>query len=180
MRFTKKGLSRRQVLATSLTLPALGSLPGFARAAGLVTLSQFHDLCGTLTGKSGLNLEISNRILTALTVLDSSFPQKVGSLISAMKTYGLKDMSDFKQFAEQNANQAPVAMSIISAWYLGYTGTPAMDATPAVGHPVDDATFVTYVGALMYAPTADTTVIPSYSRGHTNYWVNPPASQSAG
>lgn len=76
MRFTKKGLSRRQVLATSLTLPALGSLPGFAHAAGLVTLSEFHDLCGTLTGKSGLNPEISNRILTALTVLDSSFPRR--------------------------------------------------------------------------------------------------------
>jgi len=35
---------------------------------------------------------------------------------------------------------------------------------------------VTFTGALAYEPTADATVIPTYSRGKTNYWVNPPAT----
>ncbi|MBF0890924.1 hypothetical protein HKD28_05735 [Gluconobacter sp. LMG 1744] len=180
VRSTQNGLSRRQLLAASLALPVIGSLPGIARAAGLLTSTDFHQLCVVLTGKDNFNPEFSRRILKAFTQKDSNFPVRANDLRESLKAADLTDMSNFASYAQQNKDLASVALSIISACYLGYTGTPAMDATPAVGHPVDDATFITYVGALMYAPTKDTTVIPSYARGRTNYWVNPPSAQNAG
>jgi hypothetical protein len=57
---------------------------------------------------------------------------------------------------------------IISAWYLGYTGTPVSLRAS------DNTRFVSYTDAFAYAPTLDATVIPTYSRGKTNYWVRPP------
>ena len=60
------------------------------------------------------------------------------------------------------------AATIVSAWYLGYTGTPI----PLRAE--DDTGFVTFTGALMYEPTMDATVRPSYARAGLNYWVEPP------
>jgi hypothetical protein len=63
-----------------------------------------------------------------------------------------------------------LAVSIVSGWYLGYTGTP-------VGLAVkDDTQFITYSGALMFEPTRDVTVIPTYARAGTDYWAAAPAS----
>jgi hypothetical protein len=58
--------------------------------------------------------------------------------------------------------------TIVSAWYLGFTGTPISLRAE------DDTGFVTFTEARMYAPTMDATVHPSYARGGLNYWVEPP------
>ena len=57
---------------------------------------------------------------------------------------------------------------IVSAWYLGYTGTPISLRAE------DDTGFVTFTKALMYEPTMDATVRPTYARAGINYWVEPP------
>jgi hypothetical protein len=59
-------------------------------------------------------------------------------------------------------------VTVVSAWYLGYTGTPI----PLRAE--DDTGFVTFTEALMYEPTMDATVHPSYARAGLNYWVEPP------
>jgi hypothetical protein len=130
----------------------------------------FLELSQKLTGRSSLDQEISGRALAALTAENPSFPAAAAELATAMKNAGLVDMRQFKTFAADHPDVAATAYKIISAWYLGHTGTPAAEST------VDDARFVSYAGALMYEPTIDVTVIPTYARGRTNYWFEPPAT----
>lgn len=79
-------------------------------------------------------------------------------------------MNFWPEFRVAHPEASDIALSIIAAWYLGYAGAPKTDATE------DNAQFVTYENALMFRPTVDATVIPSYARGRTNYWAEPPST----
>lgn len=169
------GLTRRRLLGSALALGAgtlvLGGAafrPAFA--AGEIAAPDFLALSEFLTGHKGLDAGIADRALAALAAEDAAFPAEAAALKAAIAGDSFSDMRQFAGFAARHPDLQPVAMKIISAWYLGYTGTPSGNST------VDDARFVTYAGALMYQPTIDATVIPSYARGHTNYWAEPPAS----
>jgi len=166
-------MTRRRLLETVTSVSVLSALatPGFVSEAFADTVSgqaEFLALSQTLTGRSSLNPGIAARAWADLSTEDSDFPRKSKALAAAMRDANFSDMRKFSDFAAAHTDLQPTAMKIISAWYLGYTGTPSMNST------VDDARFVTYAGALMYQPTIDATVIPSYSRGHTNYWFYPP------
>ncbi len=172
--WSARRITRRHLLRSVSALAAIGTicplLPQRAALADSIDSAAFLDLSRILTGRSALDPAIAARALAALTAGDSSFPTQVARLREAIETEGLSDMRHFNSFTLRHPALAPTALTIISAWYLGYTGTPAMNSTQ------DDAHFVTYAGALMYQPTADATVIPSFSRGRTNYWAEPPAT----
>lgn len=148
------------------------ALPRFALAQSEAPISAqaFLALSERLTMRQSLSPVIASRALECLSAEDPAFPAKAAELDVAAAEAGLTDMADFAAFAESHPDLQPVAMKIISAWYLGYTGKAEGEST------VDTACFVTYAGALMYEPTIDATVIPSYSRGATNYWAEPPAT----
>lgn len=171
-------MNRRQLLAGVAALSASAMMPWATRlwadAPGEVSQREIHDflmLSERLTGKPQLNAKIAGRAYQGLLGLSADFPQRMHQLIEAMEEAELTDMRHFKAFAAQYPESvARTAIDIISAWYLGYTGT--IDGNLAR----NTAQFVTYTGALMYRPTLDATVIPTYSRGHTNYWESPPST----
>jgi fructose 5-dehydrogenase small subunit len=167
-------MKRRNVLgvgAFGLAAAAIGLCPSavFAQQSA-IDQNGFLKLSELLTGRASLDMTISARAFAALSAEDAAFPAAALTLSNALQTAGLTDMRGFKDFAAAHADLAPTAMKIISAWYLGYTGRPEGEANH------DDARFVAYAGALMYEPTKDVTIVPTYARGHTNYWVNPPKS----
>ncbi|WBO23992.1 sugar dehydrogenase complex small subunit [Sphingomonas abietis] len=109
------------------------------------------------------------RAWSQLVALDAGFPQAVGRLNAAVHGAGLRNMAEYMASPlAKDADLFKTATTIVSAFYLGYTGT-------FVDHSVkDDTGFVTFAGALMWRPTIDATVIPTYSRGGTDFWIDPP------
>lgn len=171
-------INRRQLLAGAAAISASALMPWATRlwadAPEDVSQREIHDflmLSEQLTGKSQLNAKIAGRAYQGLLSLSDEFPQQMRQLIEALKSAEITDMRQFKTFAAQQPDAVvKTAIDIISAWYLGYTGTIDGNLNR------NTAQFVTYTGALMYRPTLDATVIPTYSRGHTNYWESPPAT----
>lgn len=163
------GMSRRDVLGTAAMAMFAAGLPLPVLAQGIGE-DAFLALSQKLTVRAALDPVIARRALAALSASDPLFAEQAATLGRVMEDENFTDMGRFAEFAARHPDLRPVALSIIKAWYVGYTGTPAAEST------VDDARFVSYAGALMYEPTIDATVIPSYARGHTNYWAEPPAT----
>lgn len=136
--------------------------PGFVEASRFVTGSALSD-DGAIA-----------RAWSQLTALDAGFPQAVVRLNAAIHGAGLKTMAEYLASPlAHDADLSKTAKTIVSAWYLGYTGTFVEHAAK------DDTGFVTFAGALMWRPTIDATVIPTYSRGATDFWINPPEGTPA-
>lgn len=174
-----QGIRRRDVLGGT----AAAALTGFAVAAVVAqdvrersptrpsaATSEFLALSCFLTGRRTLDPAVAARAYAALSGEDLGFPALASRLAAAVRGGALPAMTAFAPFRTAHPDLARTATAIISAWYLGYTGRPAGESTR------DDARFVSYEGALMYQPTIDATVIPTFSRGHTNYWAAPPAT----
>lgn len=150
---------------------AVASAPAAsAPVFGNPDLKQFLLLSQVLTNRAALDPVTADRALKNLTAEDSGFPAQADALFKAITEAKFTDMRTFNTFIGRHPALRPAAMKIISAWYLGYTGTPSGNSDQ------DDARFVAFAGALMYQPTIDATVVPTYSRGHTNYWSQPPAT----
>jgi hypothetical protein len=129
----------------------------------------FRTLSAFLTGAPELDAEIAARAFGQLTGLDASFPDKAGALAAAVANSDAPSMDDFLAHpASSEAALRATAVTIVSAWYLGYTGTPISLRAE------DDTGFVTYTEALQFEPTMDATVRPTYARAGLNYWVDPP------
>jgi hypothetical protein len=153
------------------------ALTAFAGARWLVAAAEaapadtgaFLTLSAFVTGAVDLDAEIAARAFGQLTELDASFPDKAGALAAAVAASDAPSMDDFLAHPESSdVGLRATAVTIVSAWYLGYTGTPiALRAE-------DDTGFVTYTGALQFEPTMDATVRPTYARAGLNYWVEPP------
>lgn len=168
-------LSRRQLLKSG------AYLTGFAALNPLISwavppaqssdTASFYHLSLLLTGRRELSQVVSQRALNCLSEEDSQFPGQLRQLTQAIAAAGIThaDQLNGHSIMTQDGTGATVK-KIVSAWYLGYTGTPVSLRA------VDNTRFVTYTDALAYAPTMDATVIPTYSRGHTNYWTQPPAT----
>lgn len=153
------GTPERDAALSPIALPVDGH-----KFSDFLALSQF------LTEKSDLDPAVATRAFLALTEADEAFEGHANRLLAAIQDGRLADMDGFDSFMAAHPALRSTAMRIISAWYLGYTGTPAPLDTE------DDARFVAYESALMFRPTADATAVPSYTRGRTDYWRHPPAS----
>lgn len=173
-----KEISRRHVLIGMAAISASALMPWATRSwadqpdqVSEQEVLDFLALSERLTGRPKLQAKIAGRAYQGLLSLDANFPARMRQLVEAMDRAQLRDMRQFRTFAaDQPQELVQTATSIISAWYLGCTGK-------IQGHGAsDDTHFVSYTGALMYEPTIDATVIPTYSRGHTNYWIDPPAT----
>ncbi len=135
-----------------------------APPATFVAMSRF------VTGSDLVDDAAITRAWAQLVALDAGFPAAVAQLAGAVDKAGLKTMTEFLASPlGKDAALLNTARTLTSAWYLGYTGTFASHASK------DDTGFVTFAGALMWRPTIDATVIPTYSRGATDYWIDPPA-----
>lgn len=173
-RLTRRGVlgsAAGLVLALQMPRIALAEVPpvGAALEPGLEP-ARFRALSQLLTARPALDEGIAARAQAGLTAVDAAFPQKAAALLARIEAIGMTDIGDFARLEAADPAAAATARSIISAWYLGHTGTPEGEK---IG---DNAQFVTFTGALMFEPTIDATIIPTYARGRTNYWAAPPAS----
>jgi hypothetical protein len=109
-----------------------------------------------------------SRAWQQLCALDAGFAQGVERLNAAILQSGAKTMALWLA-GKPDAALLATARTITSAFYLGYTGDPDSQL------PHDTSGFVTFTGALMWRPTIDATIIPTYARGRTDFWVQPPA-----
>lgn len=130
----------------------------------------FAVISAQLTGQDKPDPHLVSRCYRALCKVDARFEDRFRQLERAAQDFARPLMAHWGEFSAAYPEASEVAMAIISAWYLGYTGGPRSDCTE------DDAQFVAYENALMYRSTIDATVIPSYARGKTNYWAEPPAT----
>ncbi|MBB4867892.1 hypothetical protein HNP46_006811 [Pseudomonas nitritireducens] len=136
--------------------------------------SRLMRLSLLLTGRPRLDGLQAVRIGDALSAADSRFPQRLAQLAEAVDADGFDDMTHFADFcARHEPAVKATAMAILSAWYLGYTGTPSSYSSE------DGARFIAFRYALMYTPTLDATVIPTFARDRTDYWDRPPASPAS-
>lgn len=145
------------------------ALIGTAEAAESADVAAFRALSAFLTGAGDLDPDAAGRAFAQLSELDRSFARNAAALAGTVRSSGAADMEAFLATPAASASGTRVTMTtIVSSWYLGYTGTPvALRAE-------DDTGFVTYVDARMFMPTIDVTVRPTYARAGLNYWVAPP------
>jgi hypothetical protein len=141
-----------------------------AQSANAAPSAEFEHVSRFVTDASLSDKEEMKRAWSQLVTLDRQFPDAVRRLSAAIKGAGMTAMSQFvaSPLAKDEALFA-TARTVTAAWYLGHTGSAAT-ATKK-----DTSQFVTFTGAIMWRPTIDATVIPTYSRGKTDFWVQPPA-----
>ncbi len=129
----------------------------------------FRTLSRYLTGATELDPILAQRALAQLGALEAQFPASAAALGDAVRKSGAASVDGFLSDPASSDSALRETMgTIVSAWYLGYTGTPISLRAE------DDTGFVTFTGALMYEPTMDATVRPTYARAGLNYWVEPP------
>ncbi|WP_172327987.1 sugar dehydrogenase complex small subunit [Mangrovicoccus sp. HB161399] len=158
---------------------ATSALAGLAAAAGLRPgpaaagpSPRFSALSAFATGRGAPDPALAERALAQLMALDPDFGAKLGALQSAVDASGAADIDAFLATGPGAAERETLT-TITATWYLGYTGT----ADPS--KESDDATLVTYRGALMWEPTGSATPIPTYSQHRQNYWAEPPSGIDA-
>jgi hypothetical protein len=168
---------RRRILISAGLASAAGALLPWGKIAHAqapapaspAELEAFHALGQRLTGHDDLPRDVSARLYAALARGNRAYAAQASALASALDKAGIDTMARFQGSAvESDATLKATAMAIISGWYLGYTGEPLDHLAQ------DDTQFITYQGALMFEPTRDATVIPTYARAGTNYWSEPP------
>lgn len=170
-------MNRRTFLAMLSSLPLAESI---GQAASAQTTSQSDDdvvhAARVLTGRIDLSAVIISRARQYQTELDAGFAARLTTLASAI---GKATPAQREQvIAALSEADAKTAIELIYPLYLGYTGSPSTVKAS------DNAKFVTFLDALMFEPTSDNTIRPSYARGGPNYWtavptgVNSPAMVS--
>lgn len=131
--------------------------------AGFISVSRLltgHDIDGSL----------ADRAWKAIGDREKDFDTRFGQLEAAIKASGLSSYTAWNDspLAADAALKA-TALAIVSAWYLGVVGKVS-------DRSEDGPEFITYEGALMWRPTVDVTVIPTYTRGGPGYWKDKPPS----
>lgn len=166
-------MDRRQFLLALATIPITGALglPALAQDAAGGTSAEVIAAGRILTGRPDFPEVVIARAQAFQAELDPSFPARLAALADAIAKTGSTDREVV--IAGLSDADAATAIQLISPLYLGYTGSPTTTAA------VDDAKFVTYLNALMFEPTSDNLLRPSYARGGPNYWTAVPEGVTA-
>ncbi|ERK09062.1 2-Keto-D-gluconate dehydrogenase, membrane-bound, gamma subunit [Pantoea sp. AS-PWVM4] len=154
-------ISRRRLLQ-GMGILSLGAMcnslfPARALAAdqladsGFLQVSQFlvSRPCGPLLGQ---------RYYDALTRHDAQFSQKLSSLKTLLQQRNFSHVDDFLAAFTADNSDWQTAKTLISAWYTGVVGSGS------------DLELIAYADAMMYLPTKDILVVPTYGGGPF-YWA---------
>lgn len=126
---------------------------------------EFLQLSKLLTGYKDLNPEIAHRLNLLLSATHSGFGPLVASCASFARDHGLNSTGALLSALDaEAASFAPVAHTIIAAWYLGAAGDGAQ------------IKIVAYHEALMFRAVNDVLTVPSYCRAAPDYWTAKPPS----
>lgn len=163
-------LSRRKLLAFSsacLTIAAIGTTAkGSAQdvvASNRDSISNFMQLSTFATGHKNLDLNIGSALLLAFEAQTHDFSDQVTALLEQISKNSYQDIEALDA-GLSNAPLHSTLLQIIRAWYSGVieSGT--------------NAKVYAFEKALMYQPSRDVVVIPTYAHNGPNYWVSAPAS----
>lgn len=166
-------INRRRFLQLMIASPAIVSFSlqiPLARAADATPGATLLRASEILTGRQGLDASVASRLYRLLSQQDARFPERLTRLMSHLLAQQGVDRQRLVDSLDDD--DIATALSIISPWYLGYTGHPS--TTKAT----DDAQFVTFLSALMYEPTRDVTPRPSYARAASDDWAKAPQGVS--
>ncbi|HUO21571.1 MAG TPA: sugar dehydrogenase complex small subunit [Caulobacteraceae bacterium] len=155
-------IDRRRFLAGSTALTAVLTMTGMTAAAADLAAppADVAALAAFLTGKSDLSSEMVRKAYEGLRAQEPGFDQRLAMLGERIRAAGLADVEAFKASAlAGEPSLMATATALIGALYTGRVGHDWR------GH------FVAYQDALMYRPTADVTVVPTYSRRPSGYWA---------
>ncbi|TCQ99415.1 sugar dehydrogenase complex small subunit [Neorhizobium sp. JUb45] len=176
---SSKGLSRRNLLkALTYSVPAAWLATGSLTASGALAQvaatakapADFMRISRLLTGHPEIDDTLADMAWSALVRRDDGFEAAYASLVQAIQVADLQEFTDLPQSpAMSDPAHKAAAVSLISAWYLGRVGEVLERAEPGPD-------FITYTGALMWRPTLDVTVLPTYARAGPGYWAAAPAS----
>lgn len=143
----------------------LGTSNAFAAAAAKAASADFLRLSEFLTGGKPLEAGLATRYQAALARLDPTFDAAASELqryVTDAKATSIDALLARPDLAEPLRK---TITQIVSAWYLGIVNNDT------------DVELVSYAQALMYRPTADVLVIPSYGGGPDS-WGEKPANLS--
>lgn len=170
----KVNLSRRQLLVRSGLFVTVMMVPHAMKTAlaqpFTLNADAFHHLSKFLTDKASLDATISSRAYAALNKVDVNFSTKAAKLQNMIQENKFQNVDELKTAPGFIGEIAATAITIVSAWYLGYAG----EGVALKSH--DNTQFITYTYALMYAPVMDAEVIPTYAKWGLNFWEHPPKS----
>lgn len=167
---SSSALSRRAVLGAAIAAgtvlavggaAVLGSTNAYAAAADS---ADFLRLSEFLTGGKPLAAGLATRYQASLAKHDPKFSASVGDL---QRYVGEAKAADIDELLARPDLSEPLRKSItqiVSAWYLGIVGND------------DDVELISYADALMYRPTIDVIVVPSYGGGPDSWGQKPPVS----
>ncbi|TMV69652.1 hypothetical protein FGG78_30625 [Thioclava sp. BHET1] len=160
-------MMRRREFLISLAAAPLALQAGQAMAAGAEPSVEALKAARVLTGRAELSAVAIGRAEALLEAGDSGFKTRLAALAQAIGSAG-PTQREAVIHALSDAD-AKTATELVTPLYLGFTGTPSTVSD------TDSARFVTFLDALMYEPTADNLLRPTYARGGANYWTAPPA-----
>jgi hypothetical protein len=128
-------------------------------------LDAFLALSQRLTGRTGFDPVLGQRVYGALVKADSQFAQNVAALNTWLQGHGGVPSDTVTQAlqVEQPALAKSVS-AIMRAWYLGLVGE------------LPHVEVVAYEKALMFDPVKDVLTVPSYCRDVPFYWTRKPLS----
>ncbi|MDI9221560.1 sugar dehydrogenase complex small subunit [Pantoea sp. EA-12] len=154
-------LSRRRLLQgmgiLSLATMCNSLFPARALAAAQMSDTGFLDVSQFLVSRS-VGPVLGQRYFEALTRHDPQFRQKLDSLNALLQQRHFAHVDDFLAALGTDNGDWQTAKTIISAWYTGVVGTGS------------DLELIAYAEALMYLPTRDILVVPTYGGGPF-YWA---------
>ncbi|WP_027796286.1 sugar dehydrogenase complex small subunit [Paraburkholderia acidipaludis] len=123
----------------------------------------FIALSQHLTGRTGFDQPLGQRVYAALARASSQFEQNVGALNTWLQGHGgVPSDSVTAALKSDQPELATTVGNIMRAWYLGLVGdSPHIQV-------------VAYEKALMFDPVKDVLTIPSYCRDVPFYWTQKP------
>jgi hypothetical protein len=128
-------------------------------------LDAFLALSQRLTGRSGFDAVLGQRIYAALSRSDSQFTQNVAALNTWLQGHGGVPSDTVTQALQgEQPALAKAVGGIMRAWYLGLVGD------------MPHVEVIAYEKALMFDPVKDVLTIPSYCRDVPFYWAQKPTS----
>ncbi|HGF4017845.1 sugar dehydrogenase complex small subunit [Burkholderia cenocepacia] len=152
--------------ALAAALPAGMLIARAATAPQVVPLRDFAGVAAYLTRRSALPSRYVQSVYDGLVEQDREFPARLRALAVAIGT-GTQPVDRFVRTLGVAAPELrATALAIIEAFYTG-----------SLGHG-GQARMVGYETALMFEPTSDVTVIPTYIRARPEYWTARPAADA--
>lgn len=152
-------------LATGLGTTVLGTSNAFAaQASAAASAADFLKLSTFLTNGKSLDVTLASRYLAALNKHDPKFGDALAALQSTIAESKAANIDELLERPDLADPARQTIKTIVSAWYLGVVGED------------DKAELIAYAEALMYRPTADVLVVPTYGGGPDSWGAKPPVS----